>query len=60
MIIATGGWRGRPGNGHEVADDQNECEQGCQHESLHWEGRLLVSALEVTTRIGGHCARKGP
>ena len=54
-IIAAGG-RGRPGNGHEVADDQSECEQSCQDESLHRTSPSFLPLNHVTdSRID--CAR---
>ena len=56
MTITAAGGRGRPGNGHEVADDQSECEQSCQDESLHRTSPSFLPLNHVTdSRID--CAR---
>ena len=52
-IIATEGRRGRPGRGHGVADDQNECEQSYKHESFHWKAVSLYLHSKSRHRIGG-------
>ena len=51
MTITAAGGRGRPGNGHEVADDQSECEQSCQDESLHRTSPSFLPLNHVTDSL---------
>ena len=59
VIIATKGRRGRPGRGHGVADDQNECEQSYKHESLHWKAVSSFLRLKSCHGMGGTAQEMG-